>query len=66
MSSKLTQWEWPLVEDKGVLDAKLLFAGAMIPEVSDASNTKSYIQLKEEPEILKKFNDIAKHRLQGH
>ena len=49
----LIKWDWPSVEDKGVVDAKLLFAGPMIPEVSDASRTKSYIQFKAEPEILK-------------
>ena len=37
----------------------------MIPEVFNASRQKSYIQFKEEPEILKKFNGIVKHRLQG-
>ena len=62
----LIKWDWPSVEDKGVVDAKLLFAGPMIPEVSDASRTKSYIQFKAEPEILKKYNDIVKHGLHGH
>ena len=54
------------MEYKGVVDTKLLFARPIIPEVSDASCKKSYIQFNEEPEILKQFNDIAKHRLQGH
>ena len=54
------------MEDKGVVDAKLLIARPMIPDVSDASHKKSYIQFKEEPVIFKKINVIAKHRLQGH
>ena len=62
----LIKWDWPSVEDKGVVDAKLLFPGPMIPKVSDASHTKSYIQFKAEPEILKKYNDIVKHGLHGH
>ena len=45
----LIKWDWPPVEDNGLVDAKLLFAGPMIPEDSDASRKKSYIQFKEEP-----------------
>ena len=56
----LIKWDWSAVKDKGVVDAKLLIARPMIPEVSDASHKKLYIQFKEEPEVLKKINDIAK------
>ena len=51
----LIEWDWPPVEDKGVVDAKLLFAGPMIPDFSDTSHKKSYIQFKEEPQIKKKL-----------
>ena len=51
----LIKWDWPSVEDKEVVDAKLLIARPMIPEVSDASHKKSYIQFKEEPAIFKKI-----------
>ena len=62
----LIKWDWPPVEeDKGVVDAKLLFAKPMIPEVSDASCENSYIQFKEEPETLKKFMTLP-NILQGH
>ena len=36
----LIKWDWPAVEDKVVVDAKLLFARPMIPEVSNASHQK--------------------------
>ena len=51
----LIKWDWPPVEDKEVVDAKLLIARPMIPEVSHASHKKSYIQFKEEPVIFKKI-----------
>ena len=34
----LIKWDWLPAEDKGVVDAKLLFVGPMIPEVSDTSH----------------------------
>ena len=56
----LIKWDWPPVEeDKGVVDAKLLFVRPTIPEVSDASCKTSYIQFKEEPEILKKLMTLS-------
>ena len=42
----IIKWDWPPVEDKELVDFKLLFAGPASPEISDASRTKSHLQFK--------------------
>ena len=55
------KWDWPATEDKGIVDAKLCFAGPCTPNITDSSCTKSAITFMLEAEVMAKFHEICKY-----
>ena len=55
------KWDWWATEDKGIVDAKLCFAGPSAPDITASSRTKSTIALVLEAEVMEKFHEICKH-----
>ena len=55
------KWDWPATEDKGIVEAKLCFAGPCTPNITDSSRTKSAITFVLEIEVMAKFHEICKH-----
>ena len=54
------KWDWPAIEDKGIVDAKLCFAGPCLPNVTDSSRAKSFMTFALEAEVMRKFREISK------
>ena len=46
------KWDWLATEDKGIVDAKLCFAGQFTPNIIDFSCTKSAITFVLEAEVM--------------
>ena len=57
------KWDWPGKEDKGIVDAKLCFLGPCVPNISDTSRAKSFMQFSLEKDTLENFHRICKHGL---
>ena len=57
------KWDWSAKEDKGIVDAKLCFLGPCVPNISDSSRAKSFMQFSLEKDALENFHRICKHGL---
>ena len=40
------RWDWPMKEEKGIVDVRLCFAGACLPDVTDTSHFESTLTFK--------------------
>ena len=61
--SSWIKWDWPAKEDKGIVDAQLSFLGPCVPNISDSSRAKSFMQFSLEKDALENFHRICKHGL---
>ena len=57
------EWDWPATKDKGIVDAKLCFAGPCTAYITDSSRTKSAVTFVLEAEVMAKFHEIGKHEV---
>ena len=40
------KWDWPMKEEKGIVDARLYYAGPCLPDVTDTSHFKSTLSFE--------------------
>ena len=55
------KWNWPAKVDKEIVDAKFCYLEPSVPNISDSSHSKSFIQFSQKAEARKIFNRICKH-----